>query len=92
MKNQCLEVEVEYREWRETSLWYCVKTTLHSDGRIESEIVTDEKTKQPIAIKDTDKPLDGVFETATETTYYSYHAGYKEAMRQVNAAKAVMLV
>ena len=50
------------------------------------------KTKQPIAIKDTDKPLDGVFETATETTYYSYHAGYKEAMRQVNAAKAAMLV
>ena len=59
---------------------------------LREDYVTDEKTKQPIAIKDTDKPLDGVFETATETTYYSYHAGYKEAMRQVNAAKAVMLV
>lgn len=92
MKNQCIEAEMEYREWRESHLWYCVKTTLHNDGRIESEIVTDEKTKKPIAIKDTDKPLDGVFETATATTYYSYHAGYKEATRQVNAAKAAMLV
>ena len=88
MKNQCLEVEVEYREWRETSLWYCVKTTLHSDGRIESEIVTDEKTKQPIAIKDTDKPLDGVFETANSTIYYTYHRSYEEAKRQMMAARA----
>lgn len=92
MKNQCLEVEMEYREWRETPLWYCVKTTLHNDGRVESEIVTNEKTKLPMVIQDTEKPQDGVFETATETVYYSYHAGYKEAERQVRAAKAAMLV
>lgn len=92
MRSQCIEVENEYREWRESSHWYCVKTTLHNDGRIESEVVTDEKTQKPIVIKDTDKPLDGVFETTTATIYYSYHAGYKEAMRQVNIAKAAMRV
>lgn len=92
MKNQCLEVEMEYREWRETPLWYCVKTILHLDGTVESEIVTNEKTKLPMVIQSLEKPQDGAFETNTETTYYSYHAGYKEAERQVNAAKMALAV
>lgn len=87
MTNQCIEVEMEYREWRECPLWYCLKTVLHNDGRIESEIMADEKTKVAIAIQSFDKPLDGVFETAEATTYYSYHAGYKEAARHLSAAR-----
>ena len=75
MKKQCIEVEVEYLEWRKAPKWYCVK-----------------KTKLPIAIQDFEKPQDGVFETAEATVYYTYHQGYKEAERQMNAAKAAMLV
>lgn len=92
MNKQCVEVEVEYLEWRKAPKWYCVKTTLHSDGTIESEIMKDEKTKLPIAIQDFEKPQDGVYETAEATTYYTYHQGYKEAERQVAAAKAAMMI
>lgn len=64
--------------------YYCVKTTVHLEsGKIESEIVKDEKTGCPIAIECEDKPLDGVFETYTETVYYTYHDNYKDAARQV---------
>lgn len=86
---ECIRAEVEYREWRECPLWYCVKTKLGSDGSVESEIVSDEKTKVPIAIQSADKPLDGVFEDASGVTYYTYHAGYKAAAKQVEAAKKV---
>ena len=92
MNKQCVEVEVEYLEWRKAPKWYCVKTTFHNNGKIESEIVRDEKTKLPIAIQDFEKPQDGVFETAEATVYYTYHQGYKEAERQMNAAKAAMRV
>lgn len=93
MKNQCLEAEMEYREWRESPLWYCVKTVLHLDtGKVESEIVTDEKTKIPLVIQDFEKPQDGGFETATEIIQYSYHAGYKAAEQQVNAVKMALKV
>ena len=44
MKKQCIEVEVEYLEWRKAPKWYCVKTTFHNNGKIESEIVTDRKS------------------------------------------------
>ena len=63
--------------------FYCVKTTYHNNGKIESEIMADEKTKVPIAIEIDSKPLDGVFETATATIYYTYHEGYAEAAHQV---------
>lgn len=92
MKNQCLEAEKEYREWREAPLWYCVKTTFHQTGVVESEIITDEKSKLPLTFQSLQKPLDGAFETATEITYYSYHAGYKEAERQVESTKVMMRI
>ena len=60
--NDCIKAEMEYREWRECPLWYCVKTLLRADGKMESEIVSDEKTKIPIAIQSLEKPQDGVFE------------------------------
>ena len=37
-------------------------------------------------ILDTEKPLDGVYETASGTIYYTYHRGYAEAAKQVAAA------
>ena len=86
MQRQCVEAEMEYRAWREAPLWYCVKTKLYDNGKMESEIVRDEKTKQLIAIQDTEKPLDGVYETASGTIYYTYHRGYAEAAKQVAAA------
>lgn len=83
----CIAAEVEYREWSECPQWYCVKTTLHENGKVESEIVADEKTGIPIAIQTNEKPLDGVFETMEATTYYTYCRGYKEAAKQVEQAK-----
>lgn len=85
----CIKAECEYREWRECPLWYCVKTKLRADGKVESEIVSDEKTKIAIAIQSADKPLDGVFEDMSGVTYYTYHAGYAEAAKQVALAKAM---
>lgn len=87
--NDCIKAEMEYREWRECPLWYCVKTKLRADGKVESEIVSDEKTKIAIAIQSADKPLDGVFEDTSGVTYYTYHAGYAEAAKQVALAKAM---
>ena len=92
MQKQCTQVESEYLEWRKAPQWYCVKTVLHNDGTIESEIAADEKTKLAIAIQSLEKPLDGVFETTEATTYYTYHQGYKEALRQMNAAKMAMML
>lgn len=92
LKNQCLETEMEYREWREAPLWYCVKTTLHNDGKIESEILADEKTKMPLVMMGAEKPQDAAFETVTSIIYYNYFAGYEAAERQVKAAKAATLV
>lgn len=87
LERQCIEQEVEYRKWNECPLWYCVKTFFNpNSGKLESEIVKDEKTKVPIAIKDKDKPQDGVFENAAGTTYYTYHRGYEAALKQVAAA------
>ena len=57
-----------------------------ADGKMESEIVSDEKTKIPIAIQSLEKPQDGVFEDASGTTYYTYHQGYEAAAKQVAAA------
>lgn len=86
-EQQCIEAEMEYREWKEDPLWYCVKTLFNiSTGKMESEIVKDEKTKQVIAIQGIEKPQDGVFETAAGTIYYTYHRGYKEAARQMAMA------
>lgn len=85
---QCIQEEMEYREWREAPHWYCVKTTLHNNGKMESEIVADEKTNIAIVIQQAEKPLDGVFETMSSTIYYTYHRGYEEAKRQMMAARA----
>lgn len=86
--DDCIRAEMEYREWRECPLWYCVKTLLGIDGTMKSEIVSDEKTKIPITIQSVEKPQDGVFEDASGTTYYTYHQGYKAAAKQVAAATA----
>ncbi len=72
--------------------WYCVKTILHNDGRIEAEFVKDEKTGIVILMRSPDKPLDGVFETTESTTYYSYHDSYEEAAQQIAAAKMAAMV
>lgn len=89
MDKQCIQEEMEYREWREAPQWYCVKTTYHpSTGKMESEIVADEKTNLAIVIQQVEKPSDGVFETANSTIYYTYHRGYEEAKRQMMAARA----
>jgi hypothetical protein len=86
-EQQCIREETEYRDWKKCPLWYCVKTLFNMNtGKMESEIVRDEKTKQLIAIQDTEKPLDGVYETASGTIYYTYHRGYAEAAKQVAAA------
>ena len=86
-EQQCIEAEMEYRSWKECPLWYCVKTLFNmTTGKMQSEIVRDEKTKQLIAIQDTEKPLDGVYETAAGTIYYTYHRGYSEAAKQVALA------
>ena len=75
MQRQCVEAEMEYRAWREAPLWYCVKTKLYDNGKMESEIVKDEKTKLPIAIASVEKPQDGVFAEVGATTYYTYCQG-----------------
>ena len=67
-------------------MWWCVKMILHTDGRIEADFVRDEKTKMAIAFRAPEKPLDGVFETLSSTTYYSYHDEYADAARQIAAA------
>lgn len=87
MNEKCIQEEMEYREWSEAPQWYCVKTTFHSNGKIESEIVTDEKTKLAIVIQQAEKPLDGAYEMVNCTIYYTYHRGYKEAERQILAAR-----
>lgn len=87
MNQQCLQIEQDYREWSEAPHWYCVKTVYHNNGKIESEIVVDEKTGNPIVLQMVDKPQDGVYATATATTYYTYHQGYEEAARQLKLAR-----
>jgi hypothetical protein len=88
MAQQCIDIEMEYREWRESPMWYCVKTVLHNDGRIESEIVADEQTKLAIAIQSLDKPMDGAYETTESVTYYTYCQGYREAEKQLALSRA----
>ena len=57
-EQQCIREETEYRDWKKCPLWYCVKTLFNMNtGKMESEIVRDEKTKQLIAIQDTGKRL-----------------------------------
>ncbi len=88
-KEQCIQIEQEYREWREYPLWYCVKTILNDlTGSMKSEFVRDEKTKLPLTIRDTEKPGDGVFQSGNTTTYYTYHSSYEEAAKQIAAATA----
>ncbi len=88
MKSQCLENEMEYKDWRECPQWYCIKTILNNnDGTIKRELVSDEKTKIPIVIQGTEKPLDGVYETTEATTYYTYHRSYEEDIQQLATAR-----
>lgn len=85
----CIQSEIEYREWRECPLWYCVKTTYHNNEKIEAEIIADEKSKIPLVLHQLDKPMDGVFETASYIAYYTYHRGYEEAAKVVAAVKNI---
>ena len=67
-EQQCLEAEMEYRSWKECPLWYCVKTLFNmTTGKMQSEIVRDEKTKQLIAIQDTEKPGQSTTHTTEDT-------------------------
>ena len=87
-EQQCIREETEYRDWKKCPLWYCVKTLFNMNtGKMESEIVKDEKTKLPIAIASVEKPQDGVFAEVGATTYYTYCQGYEEAERQLMLAK-----
>lgn len=70
-------------------VWYCVKTLFNSvTGKMESEVMKDEESKMPITIRSDKKPLDGVYETAAGTTYYTYHDGYEAADKQVRMTMA----
>lgn len=89
VEKQDIQLEQEYKDWKESPLWYCVKTVYHNNGKIESEIVRDEKTKLPIVIQSVDKPSDGTYETVNATTYYTYHRGYEEAERQMKAMQMI---
>ena len=82
MKKDPPKLNITHRDKKPN--FYCVKTTYYNNGKIESEIMADEKTKLPIAIEIDEKPLDGVFETAIATIYYTYHEGYDEATQQVS--------
>lgn len=86
-KTACVQAEIEYREWSECRIWYCVKTRLANDGSIECEIAKDEKTNVPIIIQSQEKPLDGVFEDETGITYFTYQPGYAAAAQQVEATR-----
>jgi hypothetical protein len=87
LNQQCVDIEMEYREWRESPLWVCVKTTLDAlTGAVKSEIAKDDDTGLTIAIHDFDKPQDGVYETVKETIYYTYHQGFVEAQRYLAAS------
>lgn len=78
------QAEMLKNSFREWPLWYLVKTVIQSTGKIESEIVSDDKTGLPIAIKDAHKPQDEVYERIDGTTiYFNYFEGYDEAARQV---------
>lgn len=84
---RCVKEEMEYREWRECPLWYCVKTIMNNTtGKMKSELVKDEKTGAPVAIQGVQKPEDGVYETTATTTYYTYHRGYDAAAKYMAAA------
>ena len=52
------QAEMLKNSFREWPLWYLVKTVIQSTGKIESEIVSDDETGLPIAIKDAHKPQD----------------------------------
>ena len=81
LKKEPAKLNIPHRDKKPD--FYCVKTTYHNNGKIESEIMAEEKSNVPIAIELDAKPLDGVFETATATIYYTYHEGYEEAAQQV---------
>lgn len=83
MKKEPAKVTVPHRDLEPN--YYCVKTTYHHNGKIESEILTEENSEMLIAFESPGKPLDGVFETATATIYYTYHDSYEEAARQIEA-------
>ncbi len=86
-RQQCLQIEQEYREWHEYPLWYCVRTILNDlTGTMKSDFVRDEKTKLPLTIRDEEKPADGVFQIGNTTTYYTYFNSYEEAALQIAAA------
>lgn len=86
-KMQDIKTEQEYQDWKKAPLWYCVKTKFYNSGKIESEIVRDEKTKLPITIQSFDSPLDGTYDEKDGTVYYTYHRGYKAAENQLLAAR-----
>ena len=83
MKREPAKVIVPHRDLEPN--YYCVKTTYHHSGKIESEILADEETALLIAFESPGKPLDAVFENATATIYYTYHDNYEDAARQVEA-------
>lgn len=83
----CIKSELEYRSWKESSLWYCTKTLLKLDGNMECDFARDENTGLPITIQSADKPLDGVFESRAGTLYYTYHRGYAAAASHIAAVR-----
>lgn len=89
MSEQELKEYQEYQEWKEAPIWYCVKTTYHNSGKIESEIVRDEKSKLSLVIFGAEKPADGTYETMEATIYYTYHRSYAEAESQVKSMASI---
>ncbi len=84
-----VELYKEYQDWREGPIWYCVKTTYHNNGKVESDFVKDEKTKVALTVQGIEKPLDGTYQTANATIYYTYHRTYEEAENVIKEMRAI---
>lgn len=70
--------------------WYCVKTEFRNDGTVNSDFIKDEETGVPIALDMPSKPLDGVYEDALATTYFTYHCNYEEAFEQIQQSMSMI--
>lgn len=70
--------------------WYCVKTEFRNNGSITSDFIRDEETGVPITLDIQEKPLDGVYEDAQATTYFTYHYSYEEAFGQIQQSLSII--
>ncbi len=87
MKKEVAKVTVPHKN---NPGWYCVKTEFRNNGIITCDFIKDEKTGIPIALDMQGKPLDGVYEDAQATTYFTYHDSYEEAFEQIQQSMSMI--